>query len=401
MKKTYILLILFFISCQPKEDMNILEKIISENKEQLGAPAEDPEKFELQIIYTQIDRDANNVPTFTSHKFNVDKNQYFYPASTVKMPTAILTLEKLKQIDISRTHPFQIDSIRPPQRPLDADSTAENGLPSMGHFVKKIFIVSDNDAHNRMYEFLGQEYLNETLRKKGFENTKIIHRIGPSGFPFDHEANKYTNPYKLIGEDNEILYEQDELYALYDDYPVVSGTEKGIGYYDSRRDTIINEPFDFSNKNFINLSELESSLRRVIYPKLFKDSEQFKFSSDQRDFLLSTMKKTPDQYEYHRGHEEYYDSYVKFFMFGDSKDSIPNHIEISNKVGWAYGYLTDCAYIRDTENNIDFFLTATIHVNRNSIYNDGIYEYESIGLPFLAELGRLIYRYELSKKDNS
>ena len=218
---------------------------------------------------------------------------------------------------------------------------------------------------------------------------------------FDKEANKYTNPYKLIGEDNEILYEQDELYALYDDYPVVSGTEKGIGYYDSRRDTIINEPFDFSNKNFINLSELESSLRRVIYPKLFKDSEQFKFSSDQRDFLLSTMKKTPDQYEYHRGHEEYYDSYVKFFMFGDSKDSIPNHIEISNKVGWAYGYLTDCAYIRDTENNIDFFLTATIHVNRNSIYNDGIYEYESIGLPFLAELGRLIYRYELSKKDNS
>ena len=85
-------------------------------------------------------------------------------------------------------------------------------------------------------------------------------------------------------------------------------------------------------------------------------------------------------------------------MYGDSEEPIPNHIEISNKVGCAYGYLTDCAHIRDTQNDIEFFLTATIHVNRNQIYNDGNYEYETIGLPFLAELGRLIYQYELKKE---
>ena len=73
--------------------------------------------------------------------------------------------------------------------------------------------------------------------------------------------------------------------------------------------------------------------------------------------------------------KEYYDSYCKFFLFGDSKDDIPEHIKIYNKVGFAYGTLTDCAYIKDTKNNIDFLLTATILVNKDGIFNDDIEDY--------------------------
>ena len=71
-----------------------------------------------------------------------------------------------------------------------------------------------------------------------------------------------------------------------------------------------------------------------------------------------------------------------------SKEHLPKHIEIYNKVGYAYGYLTDCAYIKNTKTNREFILTGTIHVNENQIFNDDTYEYESIGIPFLAELGR-------------
>ena len=85
-------------------------------------------------------------------------------------------------------------------------------------------------------------------------------------------------------------------------------------------------------------------------------------------------------------------------MFGDSKESIPEHIIIRNKVGFAYGYLTDCAYVQDTKNDIEFFLTATIHVNENQVYNDGVYEYDEIGIPFLAELGRLAHQYMVENK---
>jgi uncharacterized alpha/beta hydrolase family protein len=94
----------------------------------------------------------------------------------------------------------------------------------------------------------------------------------------------------------------------------------------------------------------------------------------------------------------YYDSYGKFLWFGDTKKQLPKHIKIYNKVGYAYGTLTDCAYIEDRKNNLSYFVTATILVNQNGIFNDNNYEYDSIGIPFLAKLGRQIHTYEKYRK---
>jgi hypothetical protein len=92
---------------------------------------------------------------------------------------------------------------------------------------------------------------------------------------------------------------------------------------------------------------------------------------------------------------EFYDSYCKFFMFGDSRERIPSHIKIYNKVGFAFGTLTDCAYIHDTRTGVEFLLSATILVNEDGIFNDDIYEYQETGIPFLAALGRELYQFEL------
>src|SRR5262249_6680165 len=46
------------------------------------------DRYGIQIIYTKIDRDKNGDPVFTDNFFNVDPHKYFYPASTVKLPTA-------------------------------------------------------------------------------------------------------------------------------------------------------------------------------------------------------------------------------------------------------------------------------------------------------------------------
>ena len=40
--------------------------------------------------------------------------------------------------------------------------------------------------------------------------------------------------------------------------------------------------------------------------------------------------------------------------------------------------------------NLEFFTTATVLVNENQIFNDNIYEFEELGIPFLAALGREI-----------
>ena len=66
------------------------------------------------------------------------------------------------------------------------------------------------------------------------------------------------------------------------------------------------------------------------------------------------------------------------------------NIIIYNKVGLAYGQLSDVAYIK--KNNVSIILTATIDVNTNKIYNDDKYDYDSIGFPFLAEISREIIK---------
>ena len=72
-------------------------------------------------------------------------------------------------------------------------------------------------------------------------------------------------------------------------------------------------------------------------------------------------------------------------------------MHILNKVGWAYGYLTDCSYIWDEKLGVEYFLTATIKVNADGIFNDGVYEYDSIGLPFFKTLGKCIYESEVNR----
>jgi hypothetical protein len=59
---------------------------------------------------------------------------------------------------------------------------------------------------------------------------------------------------------------------------------------------------------------------------------------------------------------------------------------------------TDVSYIVDFEKGIEFFLTATISVNENQIFNDDKYEYKTIRLPFLSTLGKVVYDYEVQRE---
>jgi hypothetical protein len=73
-------------------------------------------------------------------------------------------------------------------------------------------------------------------------------------------------------------------------------------------------------------------------------------------------------------------------------------VKIYNKVGDAYGFLLDIAYITDPVNNIEFMLSAVISCNTDGIYNDDQYEYDTLGFPFMRDLGIAIYQQELQRK---
>ncbi len=392
MKKLMVILMLL-TSFLPTQN-NILEEILLSGNETIKKVFDNSKKFEVQIIYTKIDRDKDNIPHFTSYKYNVDPKFYFYPASTVKFPAAILSLEKLNDLNIpglSKETPFKTDSVFSGQISVDKNPQSENGLPSIAQCIKEILLVSDNEAFNRLYEFLGQKELNEKLHQKGFNDVKLVHRLSVA---LSKEENRNTNPFTFYKSDK-IIYEQHAKYNSIDYYFDLQNQVKGNGYLDWNNE-LVNEPMDFTEKNYISLETLHDILKTVMFPNSVEESKRFNLTDEDYNFLYKYMSMFPKESKYPNYDNN--DSYVKFFMFGDSREPMPKSIRIYNKVGSAYGFLIDNAYIADFENKIEFLLSATIHVNENKIYNDGVYEYDKIGFPFLAELGKAVYNYELKRE---
>ncbi|ADV49724.1 hypothetical protein Celal_2435 [Cellulophaga algicola DSM 14237] len=330
---------------------------------------------EVQLKFTRIRRENDDV-FFTDYNFQTNESDYFYPASSVKLPIAVLALEEINKIpDVTLYTKFYIEG-----------DTIET---TVAKEITKIFAVSDNQAYNRLFEFLGQDTINQSLHNKGIKNVRISHRMS-----IENADNITTKPIIIYMNDSTTRVRErrsNEIIKPLDLHHIKKGKS-----FINEDDEFVNEPFDFSLKNYYPIEAQHEVLKRIIFPEKFKKEEQFNISTTQRDFLLTAMRSLPREAGYDK--TEYYDSYVKFFMFGDQQKPIPNTIKIYNKVGYAYGTLTDCAYIKDSTNAIEFLLTATILVNKNQTFNDNTYEYEAVGIPFLAELSRQLYDQELQQK---
>jgi predicted alpha/beta superfamily hydrolase len=378
-----------------ENNSKLVELLLRSRPDRFGEILKNVEKYELQILYTQIDRDQNNRPAFRSYSYRVNAKEYFYPASTVKLPAAVLALEKLNRLGIAGLNKYttlHIDSAYSGQTAVTGDSSAENHLPSIAHYIKKIFLTSDNDAYNRLYEFLGQRELNDALWRKGFKDIKLTHRLSVARSP---EQNRYTNPFTFY-ETDKIIYQQPLGFNPIIFKNKLKTTRRGKGYI--KNDSLINAPKDFSANNYFSLASQQGMLKAVLFPEAVKPSQRFLLAEEDYKFLYKYMSMRPRECAYPEyDTTEYYDSYVKYFLFGDSKLPMPPHIRIFNKVGEAYGYLTDNAYVVDFANKIEFLLTAVIYVNADQIFNDDKYEYDTIGMPFLANLGRVVYEYEKTR----
>jgi hypothetical protein len=355
-----------------------------------------PEIWETQIIYTQIDRDEKNHPTFTSYRWNVDSLRYFYPASVVKMPLAFLALERINDLKVkyprlSKETPYLLDSLRPFQQELVKEPKAPNGKPTLAHDIRGIFVTSDNFAYNHLFEFLGRKYINVTLHSKGYNETGIVHR-----FYSGSRDNSYTTP-MMFYEPTVNVYQQGELKDETKWKNPMYNTVKGKGYLNGK-DSLINVPFEMGAKNWFALTDMDKMLKAVIFPEAMPAKNRFNLTDEDYKFLYHYMSIFPRECDYpHYDSVEYYDGYVKFFLFGDTKAKQNGNIRLFSKVGEAYGTLTDVSYIVDYEHNTEFMLSATILCNKDGIFNDDKYDYDTVGFPFLAKLGKTIHEYELKR----
>ncbi|PRY13089.1 beta-lactamase family protein [Pontibacter ummariensis] len=383
------------VNAQTKGDRWLEDLLRSQGSPLLQQVLNQPDTFQYQIIYTEINRDKHNRPHFKHHYFNVDRNRYHNPASTVKLPTALMALEKLNTLQLKGVDKFTAmltDSAFSKQTAVVSDSTAENGLPSIAHYIKKVFLVSDNDAYNRLYEWVGQQTLNEGLWQKGYKDVRITRRFTP----MSEEENRWTNPVRFMQQDK-VLYAQAAVRSNAN-FDFSKTIHVGKAHY-NWDDELIHEPIDFTTHNQLPLQDLQQLLQSVMFPESVPAKKRFNLSHEDYTFLYEYMAKLPFESDYPSyDTNEFFDSYTKFFMFRADKSKIPDYMRVFNKTGWSYGFLTDASYVVDFKNKVEYMLSAVIYVNSDGVLNDNKYEYEEVGYPFFKEVGQIIYDHELKRE---
>lgn len=347
--------------------------------------------WRVQICYSRIHRDKKGNARFEDFRFGTDSFQYFYPASTVKLPVALLALQRLRELNHpgpDRETMMITEAAAPPQTITYNDPTSLFGSPSIAQYIRKVFLVSDNDAFNRLYEFLGPDYINSNLRAHGLNSVNIVHRLSVA---MSAEENLQLNPIRFLDTAaHPILALPAREDHWKSDMPVV---KIGKGFYQGRQ--LINAPFDFSQKNSISLADLHQLMKAIYFPGSLPASQRFNLQPDDLEFLKTCMRAYP--YEglvpgY--ANSEKPDSVIKVFAAAAGNVFHAPQFKIYDKVGGAYGFLTNTAYVLDEKTGIEFLLSATIYCNSDGILNDDRYEYEQTGYPFMRALARLIYAKE-------
>jgi hypothetical protein len=382
-----LILLIFQPACgQIIEDELLIYRLMMTQPDKFRNYLLEPDKYELQIIYTQINRDSLNRPQLKEFVYNLNPQKYFNPASLVKLPVALLTLEKLneqKHLGIDKYTKIGFGTNYACQTPVNALQMPSQESPSLARYLEKMLLVSDNEGYTRLYEFLGQRYIQQKMNEKCYEGVRIIRRFNTC----DTLQNRYTNPIYFYNNQNQLIYTQ-------------AGEFNPSPYYPRRSTWQINPnpsgipPLDPNYENFVPLNQAHRMLVAVMMPEALPTHQRFNLNEGDYRFLQRGLGAYP-----HEGRlatylpkDGYHNAYKKYLYFGRTETTVNPQLRVFNIVGWWSGYVSDCAYLVDYQQGIEFFLSVVISTNQVPI-NEGE-GYQKISFPFMADLGKIFYEYE-------
>ena len=342
----------------------------------------DKDKYELQIAFTEISRNKDGEPIFKDFEFQVDENKYFYPASTIKLPIVVLTLDKINElrssgIDITLKSKILISSNHSEKNEIQLDT-----ITSFQNLIADVFLVSDNSASNVLIDFIGYNNFNAKMAKAGFKNTYLNHKFNPDPYVKNNWQIKTVKNEIISSNENQIIItaKQNTL-----------GLKKGKNRFQNGK--VVPGAIDFSQKNRSSITDMHNILKRIIFPLKFDKDKTFNLNVEDYDFLRYWMSRFTyeDIRDKFKTEKKYFDSYNKFFIHGEDTIVNDRNIRVYNKIGQAFGTSVDNAYIKNYQDDVEFFLTATIYTNKNKTINDNVYEYNQTAIPFLSKLSKSIY----------
>jgi hypothetical protein len=158
-------------------------------------------------------------------------------------------------------------------------------------------------------------------------------------------------------------------------------------------DSVNRTPLDFTYRNKFTIEDMHRFLKSLIFPETQKAKPEL--TDEDYAFLYKYMSMYPADSQDPKYSADSYPNNHSKYIFGDKLNP---SVKVFNNSGQDFGFMIDNAYIIDTENGVDFLLTAVVKCNKSNIFGEKYYEYETTGQQFMKNIGNLILRYEIENK---
>lgn len=382
-------------------DSPLIERILRRGSPLLARVADRAAEHRLQVLLS-IEKPGDGPEQgrvdLETHGFRVDA-EYFYPASTVKLIAALAALRTLELL--AAEHGVALGPETPMViHPAFADLSIEDRDPSnvrgaaitVGHEVRKLALVSDNPAHNRLLALVGHRAMHEMAWAEpptgmGLKSARLIHRLSE---PRTVEENRRT-PRVELGVGAGMISVPARESGLVLDNAGLAGLD--IGRAHMVGDERVARPMSFLFKNRVSLADLHRLIVLTARRGRVNGGPAFELSAAAWDLLHDAMTIYPAASRNPvYSAREHPDHYVKFLLPGLRRLGLTVDPLILNKIGQAYGFTTENAYVVGPAGKPSFFLTATLYANESGVLNADSYDDKTVAEPFMADLGEAIGR---------
>jgi len=371
-------------------DDSLLIRILQGKDATLDQVLSNSAKYNFQLILS-VFSDNKGKDELVHYSINRDK-YFFSPASLIKFPVAVVALEKLTALQARYGITIE-DSLELITCSCDLSSRSyvRNTRPAtFRQLLREMLILSDNDAYNVMFDFLGKDYFNTRIRQLGYQRINLRRRFY---FPCDYGAQERFGGFRFYDPLGKLQYEI-PCQTSQGEWRNDSNWPHTAGQKHLENGKWVAGPKSFLDGNYVSLWEAHRLLIDVLSADTLPDSPFFAIEDSMRQELIDALGSYPRALQSGRYQgEKYPDHYYKYFLDPKTMVTADNQLKIYNKVGISGGFISDVSYFYDQQSGLRFFLSGAMLAKKDGLMDNGKYDYYDIGIPVFRKIGSLVYAY--------
>lgn len=334
------------------------------------------DKYHLQINFTRVDERKSDI---TLHDYTLNKDKYyFHPASLIKLPIAITSLELISKYE----EEFGIDlNTFVHSETCSCDFNTDRYVnskarPNLDILLREMLVMSNNDAYNFFYNLSGPTYFNQRMKELSLNNIILRNRFysgctyqgaNEHGGLYFQKSNS-SNKYKIGCIKDSVQNIEQTVY---------------LNYANSR------------TSNVVSLHSIHRLMIQLFYPQSFSPDFKLSISNKNLEFLKSTLSSYPNSVPNYQNVPNHFHKYLMPFIFLNNNTS---KIKIYSKNGNAGGYISDVMLLSDEENNVKYFLSISMLNYKQKSYYKRRVVYTTPGIDVFRKISNVLYEYAKKQK---